>query len=1174
MIALGSCWNVSDFMLVFKRGSANIKTELLVERAIMQILNRESSASIALRSLRYGASCLALGSALIAAPSLAQDAEAPAEKEADDEIIVTGFKGSLQSAQAIKRKADVIVDSVSAEDIGALPDRSVTETLQRIPGVSIDRFAAGADPDHFSVEGSGVTIRGLSYVRSEINGREAFTVNNGRGLSFADVPSELLFGVDVFKSPSSDRIEGGISGVVNLRTRRPFDSNGLVISGSLENTYSDFREKSAPTFSALMSNRWETGIGDIGVLVSAVSSKLYSRADKLQVAGFLPRTLYANGNVISSGSSAERAPLSAPVQQVYFPSGADFGTQDTDRQRYGFSGALQWRSTDGALEATVQYLRSDARESYLENAVDIDASGINDPGRAWCNAGSLQVQGGDPGPCVGGPRAVPGTAITFGDDGIFTSGVITGPTGWRGDQFNNGFGPGGRTPVFALQSNNINRSEKKRYITTDISANLRWNISDRLSANFDYQHVKASVNALSAGLWTGTYQDAAINLNDGGIPTISFIAPETCSGPLAAPNACNTAFAGGFITPRHTFFSEPNASYLDPRNTYYHAAMDHAEINDGNSDTGRIDLSYELPENNWIKGIEIGGKYSKRDQTARFSIYNWGALSQQWGNGGPIWLDNPAVASLPGGGTPYVANTFPNYFGGGADSPVAGSGRLFYSGDGTQDYGTYSAFATSVVNAWITQGGGTAGTQTGGASGWVPLAQRPRQPGDLSGFFDSTEVNPSSETNKAAYLLAKIDHKFENGWNLTGSFGVRYTNTRRTSFGNTGTVLASPDSTTTAAPAPGTSLVVPSTFECTPRTDVINGVPTPYVPPLVCASTTPAQRAQIRQFFNGQISPTQTNLTYDYILPSLNLRLDTGNGLQFRVAYSKGIAPPDFGYVRSSFRPQSRFNDATYFPNQTYVYVEAGNPSLKPVTSNNFDFTTEWYFDNSIGRLTFAAFYKEIKGINVPGFFPTTLTNNGVTLPALLRTAVNSQSTGKIKGVELGYEQTYDFLPGVFSGLGLSANVTFLDPGNIEQGALSQAYPNLASAGNSANATTTDISKLPLTGLSKWNINIAPYYQKGPLEMRLAYNWRSRFLLTVQDVIFPYQPTFNNAAGYLDASISVAVTKQLKLGLQGTNLLDTITKTSAVIDRDATLTVPRSYFKNDRTFKIYARMNW
>jgi TonB-dependent receptor len=1141
----------------------------------MQKSTGESLVSATVRALKHGASVLTLVSVMAATPLMAQDEQAPAEKE--DEIIVRGFKGSLQSAQSIKRKSEVIVDSISAEDIGALPDRSVTETLQRIPGVSIDRFAAGADPDHFSVEGSGVTIRGLSYVRSEINGREAFTVNNGRGLSFADVPAELLFGVDVFKSPSSDRIEGGISGVVNLRTRRPFDSSGLVISGSLENTYSDFAKKSAPTYSALISNRWDTGIGEIGVLVSAVSSQLRSRADKIQVAGFLPRTLYANGNVISSPSTADGAPVSAGVRQVYFPSGADFGTQEYNRKRYGFSGALQWRSNDGKFEAIVQYLRSDSRENTLENAVDIDANGTNDLTHAWCNAGSLQTQSGDAGPCVGGPRAVPGTTISFGDNGIFTNGVITAPTGWRADQFNNGFGPGGRVPTFGLQSNNISRAERDRYITTDVSANLKWNISDNLSASFDYQHVTSSVNAFSAGLWTASYQDAVIDMNNGGIPNISFIQPQACSATFASnPAACNSPFAGGFITPRHSYFTTGEPSYLNPANSFYYAAMDHAEQNDGKSDTGRIDFSYTLPENSWIQGIEFGGKYSERDQTARFSVYNWGALSQQWGNGGPIWLDNPSVQHQ------IVDNRFSNFFDGQAQQPS--DGRLFFSGNGANDYGNYSAFATSIVNAWLTQGGGNAGSQTGGSTGWVPLAERPDARGSGT-FFDPTEINPLNEKNKAAYMLAKIDHKFENGWALTGSFGLRYTRTDRASFGSFKTPLASPDSTTTAAAVPDpnnpgrpTTVVIPSTFECTPRTVDVNGVPTPVIPPAICGTTTAAQRAQIRAFYNGVDTRVTSKLSYDYVLPSLNLRLDTGNGLQFRVAYSKGIAPPDFGYVRNSFRPQARVstNYPEIFPGalQPIVFVEAGNAQLKPVTSNNYDFSAEWYFNNTIGRLTLAAFYKEIKGVNVPGFFPTELTNNGVTLPALLRTAVNSPATGKIKGVELGYEQTYDFLPGLLSGFGLSANVTFLDPGNIEQGSLSQAYPNLASAGNSANATSTDISKLPLVGLSKWNVNIAPFYQKGPLEIRLGYNWRSKFLLTVQDVIYPYQPTFNNAAGYLDGSISVAVNNHFKLGLQATNLLDTITKTSAVIDRNATLTVPRSYFKNDRTFKVYARLTW
>jgi outer membrane receptor protein involved in Fe transport len=234
--------------------------------------SRRESFGAAKGMLKLGTSVLVLAAAGLAGPALAQDQEGAADTEAAEEetednvIVVTGFLESLRSAQSIKRNADTIVDSVTAEDIGAMPDRSVTETLQRIPGISINRFAAGVDPDHFSAEGAGVVVRGLTYVRSEFNGREAFTANNGRALGFQDVPSELLGGVDVFKSPSADRIEGGIAGIVNLRTRLPFNEKGLKIAGSLEANYSDFIDKWSPTGAVVVSNTWDTDIGEFAAV--------------------------------------------------------------------------------------------------------------------------------------------------------------------------------------------------------------------------------------------------------------------------------------------------------------------------------------------------------------------------------------------------------------------------------------------------------------------------------------------------------------------------------------------------------------------------------------------------------------------------------------------------------------------------------------------------------------------------------------------------------------------------------------------------------------------------------------------------------------------------------------------------------------------------------------------
>jgi len=192
------------------------------------------------------ASSLAL-CALVAQPAFAQSADdadaTETAAETEDEIIVSGFRKSLQNAQGIKKEADTFVDVITAEDIGALADRSVAEALQRVPGVNISRFEQRNDPDRFSVEGSGVIIRGLPFVRSELNGRDIFSANGGRELSFNDVSPELLGRVEVFKNNTADMIDGGISGTVNLVTRKPLDKPGLHIAGTIEGNYGDMAKE-------------------------------------------------------------------------------------------------------------------------------------------------------------------------------------------------------------------------------------------------------------------------------------------------------------------------------------------------------------------------------------------------------------------------------------------------------------------------------------------------------------------------------------------------------------------------------------------------------------------------------------------------------------------------------------------------------------------------------------------------------------------------------------------------------------------------------------------------------------------------------------------------------------------------------------------------------------------
>ena len=177
----------------------------------------------------------------------------------DEEIVVTGLRRSLESAATIKRNSDAIVDAVVAEDIGKLPDTFASSALARVTGVTVTRGGG---------ESAGVTVRGLPDISTTYNGREIFTAE-GRFVQIQDFPAGTVAALEVFKSPTANLIEGGIGGQVNVRGRRPFDFKGFELSGSLNVVRWSQSDKTTPNGNILISNRWETGIGDMGLLVNA-----------------------------------------------------------------------------------------------------------------------------------------------------------------------------------------------------------------------------------------------------------------------------------------------------------------------------------------------------------------------------------------------------------------------------------------------------------------------------------------------------------------------------------------------------------------------------------------------------------------------------------------------------------------------------------------------------------------------------------------------------------------------------------------------------------------------------------------------------------------------------------------------------------------------------------------
>jgi len=342
----------------------------------------------------------------------------------EGEIVVTGIRASLKSAQAIKKNADQMVDSIVAVDIGKLPDVNVAEALQRISGVQITRNRG---------EGSAVAIRGLTQVRTEINGRDSFSATDGRALSFEDVPSELLAGVDVYKNPSARMIEGGIGGTINLRTRMPFDAPGPVISASASGTHYDLRDKNGYTLSALVSDRWNTSIGEIGALLNLSYGKSYFREDALIVEPFWERT-----NVPGFEG-----------QKVNVASGGGTSSWNGDRRRIGGAAALQWRPSS-SLEFHVQGLYSDYK--FVDPQTGMFGYG---PG---ADAGSQLV-------------GVPGS-FTFDRQGNMLTGAFSGGIFYQ----------------------SFTRNPERESSTYDIAGGAKWTVNDRLNLSADLQYVKSKTS--------------------------------------------------------------------------------------------------------------------------------------------------------------------------------------------------------------------------------------------------------------------------------------------------------------------------------------------------------------------------------------------------------------------------------------------------------------------------------------------------------------------------------------------------------------------------------------------------------------------------------------------------------------------------------------------------------
>lgn len=315
-------------------------------------------------TVRLASMMAASGLALtIGGTALAQDAA----DATNEDIVVTGIRASQKASIDIKRDSIGVVDSIVAEDLGKLPDQNVAESLQRVAGVTIERNRG---------EGRYITVRGFGpkFNAVTVNGRTLATDNNGREFSFDVLPSEIIAGADVFKSPQANLNGASIGATVDVHTLRPIDQKEqFAFSASAGQMWAEIADKFNPEVSGVAS--WRNADRTIGLSLSGVYTKRDTRNDEFTIgAGHVKRSSgdsYYRANGVTGGRIG---PDVAPFSNISMPSNLSPFFFERGLERYGFSGSLQVRPTD-TLTVSLDGLYSKAKFTEQQTGLAYDFSG-------------------------------------------------------------------------------------------------------------------------------------------------------------------------------------------------------------------------------------------------------------------------------------------------------------------------------------------------------------------------------------------------------------------------------------------------------------------------------------------------------------------------------------------------------------------------------------------------------------------------------------------------------------------------------------------------------------------------------------------------------------------------------------------------------------------------------
>lgn len=452
--------------------------------------------------LLTGAAIGAVGLLAFASGAAAQDAPAqpdPDEATEIDEVIVTGIRASIQNSIAAKARNTSIVEVISAEDIGKLPDVSIAESLARLPGLTAQRLDGRSQA---------ISIRGLGpdFTTALLNGREQVTTGDNRGVEFDQYPSELLSGVTVYKTPDSALIGQGLGGTVDLQTIRPLAYGRQVIAMNARYEWNDIGALNSGTTDN--GSRYSISYVDqfaddtIGLALGYAHIESPYQSERFNAWGYptveLGNDLYGE-QLVPGGPRTPRAGYSEEIGQLVI-GGMKPYVMSSELERDGFMGVLEFRPND-RFSSTIDAFYSQFDNTQILRGIEFPLFWGGSSG-AGCPPQSANPSPPQTATCRPAPRLRPTTTI---EDGLITSGTYDNVKG--------------------VIRNDVNTRESK---ITSLGWNTQFQADDNWRLGLDLNYSKVEREDVVLETYAGTGRDVAgaldsvgFTIGSNGVPVLT-----------------------------------------------------------------------------------------------------------------------------------------------------------------------------------------------------------------------------------------------------------------------------------------------------------------------------------------------------------------------------------------------------------------------------------------------------------------------------------------------------------------------------------------------------------------------------------------------------------------------------------------------------------------------------